>query len=178
MNPSARVTSVEALAELRAALCLFRERAQAALAAADVEVRRSVDSLRDYLVRWQNELRVQQEELTRAKTALIQRKWGYQEGKGAGTTEAELAVKVAQQRLRHAEQQIETVRRWQRLLPQSVQEYEGPSRSLSGTLDADVRRSIALLETQIATLEAYANLAPPSTEPKPPPPPPPTEETP
>ena len=116
MNPSARVTSVEALADLRTALCLFRERAQAALAAADVEVRRSVDSLRDHLLRWQNELRVQQEELTRAKTALIQRKWGHQEGKGAGTTEAELAVKAAQQRLRHAEAQIEAVRRWQRLL--------------------------------------------------------------
>ena len=42
------------------------------------------------------------------------------------------------------------MRRWQRQIPQAVQEYEGPSRVLSGTLDAvsrapDLRvRSVAL----------------------------------
>lgn len=180
MNPSARVASVEALVELKAALSRFREQAQAALAAADVEVRRSVDSLRDQLVRWQNEVRVQQEELTRAKGFLIQRKWGSQDGKGPGTTEAELAVKAAQQRLRYAEEKIDAVRRWQRMLPQAVEEYEGPSRVLAGSLDTDVRRSIALLEAHIATLEAYLGLTAPSSEPRPleTPTPPASEETP
>src|SRR5262249_54789881 len=174
--------SVEDLVDLRTALVKFREQALAALAAADVELRRNESALREALVRWQNAVRVQQEELTRAKGALIQRKWGYQQGKGAGTTEAELALKAAQRGLRYAEEKIEAVRRWRRILPQAIQEYEGPARVLAGSLDADVRRSIALLEAQIAALEAYVNLAPPApAESSPPPVPtelPPAEGTP
>jgi hypothetical protein len=162
MNPSARVTSVEALAELKAALCLFQEKAQAALCSADAEVRRVVDVLADDLARWQNAVRQQQEELNRAKATLAQRRWGHQDGRGPGTTEAEMAVKEAQRRLRYAEEKVETVRRWQRVLPQAVHEYTGPTRVLAGMLDADLRHAIALLDGRVAALEAYTAIAAPS----------------
>ena len=101
-------------------------------------------------------------EVTRAKTALIQRRWGHSEGRGPGTTEQEIALRKAQQRLKEAEAKVETVRRWQLQLPQAIHEYEGPARQLGGWLEADLRTVVAILDQRIAALEAYVALTPSS----------------
>jgi len=167
MSQSAHVHSIDAVKAFREALCRFGVDAQAALASADHEVRRTFDGLQARLEYWQRRVRECQEEVTRAKTALIQRRWGHDHGKGPVTTEAELALRHAQERLREAEAKIETVRRWQRLLPREVHEYQGPARQLAGWLEANLRHSTAILGTRIAALEAYAALASPSQEQQP-----------
>jgi chromosome segregation ATPase len=156
MSQSARVYSVDALRDFQAALARFREDAQSALYAADNEIHRTYDELQQRLLYWQRQVKEWQENLVRAKTALIQRQWGCREGKGPGTTEAELALKQAQFRLKEAEARAETVRRWQRTLPQPVQEYHGPARMLHGTLDTNTKKALVVLANKIAALEAYA----------------------
>jgi hypothetical protein len=162
MSQAARVSSIDAVKAFKEALCTFSENAQRALCAADMEIRRTMDWLQARLQYWQRQVRECQEEVTRAKTALIQRRWGHSEGRGPGTTEQEIALRKAQQRLKEAEAKVETVRRWQLQLPQAVHEYEGPSRQLAGWLDADLRTVIAILDQRIAALEAYVALTPSS----------------
>jgi hypothetical protein len=160
MSQSARVSSIEAVKAFKEALCTFSVDAQGALCAADMEIRRTIDGLQVRLQYWQREVRERQEEVTRAKTALVQRRWGHTEGRGPGTTEQEIALRKAQQRLKEAEAKVETVKRWQLQLPQAIHEYEGPARQLAGWLDADLRTVVAILDQRIAALEAYVALTP------------------
>ena len=161
MRQTARVESVEALEVLRAALAKFAVAAQGALGSAAAEIQRTLawlDSQRKHL---QAQVLRRQEEVLRAKSELAQRRWGHDKGQGRGATEQEIALKKAQHRLREAEEKVAAVRRWQRLLPDAIKEYEGPARQLGGMVDADLRHSLALLDKGIAALEAYTSLTAP-----------------
>jgi multidrug resistance efflux pump len=169
MSESAHVTSLDALRELREKLIAFGVDAQEALAAAEQEIRRTEEWLQQQLKHWLRVVRELQEEVARAKAALVQRRWGHTEGRGPGTTEQEIAVKKAQERLREAEAKVETVRRWIHQLPREVNEYQGPARRLAGFVEADLRNAAVLLEKKIVSLEAYAALtAPPALAAAPP----------
>jgi hypothetical protein len=161
MSLSAQVTSIDALKELRVRLCEFGVDAQQALDANRMEIRRTFDWLEERLRYWQLEIRERQEEMTRAKQVLVQRRWGSEDGRGSGATEAEIALKEAKRRLAEAEAKAETVRRWQQQLPRAVHEYEGPARQLMGYLEADQRQALAMLDRMAAALEAYVALTPP-----------------
>ena len=110
MSGSARVTSIDALKDFRTALCEFGVDAQEALAGADMDIRHAQDWLHEQLEYWRRQVRDRGEGLARAKAALVQREWGTQEGRGAGTTEAEIEVKHAKRSLQEAEDKIEAVR--------------------------------------------------------------------
>src|SRR5262249_22554423 len=110
------------------------------------------------------------EDVARAKAALVRHKWGSKDGKGVGTTEVELDVKKAKHRLEEAEAKLEVTRRWQRELPKSVHEYQGPAHQLTGFLEADLKQILAMLDRMATSLEAYVALtAPPGGAPPPPP---------
>lgn len=160
MSQSAQVQSIDAIKAFREALCTFGVDAQAALCSADAEIRRVVDWLHAQLEAWQRAVRERQEEVTRAKQALIQRRWGHTEGKGPGTTEQEVALRKAQHRLQEAEAKVQAVRRWIQQLPQALIEYEGHARQLSGWLEADLRQGLAVLDRKLDALDAYVHLAP------------------
>jgi hypothetical protein len=162
MSGSARVTSIDALKDFRTALCEFGVEAQEALAAVDMDIRRAEDWLRAQMEYWRRQARDRGEGLARAKAALVQREWGTQEGRGAGTTEAEIEVKHAKRSLQEAEDKIEAVRRWQQQLPRAINEYEGPARQLSGFLEADLKQALAMLDRMAAALEAYVALNAPA----------------
>ena len=158
MSDSAHVSSIDAVKAFREALCTFGIDAQAALCSAETEIRRVVDWLRGQLQFWQRQVRECQEEVTRAKAVLVQKRWGHDEGRGPGSTEAELALRKAQQRLKEAEAKVLTVRRWLQQLPQSLLEYEGHARQLSGWLESDLKHGLVVLDQKIDALEAYVRL--------------------
>jgi len=161
MSQSANVRSIEVLRQLRTALSSFGEDVQEALAAAEQEIRRTTDWLQRQLEYWLRQVRDRGEEVARAKAALVQRRWGHRDGRGPGTTEAEIAVKEAQHRLREAEAKLQAVRRWINLLPREINDYQGPARRLGGFLDADLKHALAILESKVASLEAYVALTAP-----------------
>lgn len=158
MSPSAQVYSIDAIKAFREALCTFGVDAQGALCTADTEIRRVLDWLHAQLQYWQHQVRECQEEVTRAKQQLIQRRWGSRDGQGPGTTEQEIALRKAQRHLQEAEEKVQTTRRWLQQLPQALLEYQGHSRQLSGWLESDLRQGLAVLDQKLDALEAYVHL--------------------
>jgi hypothetical protein len=163
MNHSAKIHDVDTLMVLHAALAKFGVQAQAALDTAQAEIRRAEMFLDRQQAYWQQEMVRRQEELNRAKSDLSRHRWIH-DGERVGGSEKEMAVHQARERVREAESKCEAVRRWQRQLPQAVADFDGPARRLAGMLEADLRASLALLESRTAALEAYMAVVPPETE--------------
>jgi hypothetical protein len=161
MSQSARVESLDALKEFKTHLVTFGVDVLEALAAAETAIQRALDGIEQQRKHWHAQVRRCHEELARAKAVLAQKRWGHTEGRGAGTTEAEMAVRHAQQRLREAEEKEQTCKRWLLHLPREIAEYHGPARRLGGWVEADLKRGTALLERRIESLEAYLTPAPP-----------------
>jgi chromosome segregation ATPase len=163
MNHSAKIQNVDSLRELHAALAKFGVQAQSALDSANAELRRASDFLERQAGHWQQEVVRRQEELNRAKADLSRQRWIH-DGERVGSSEKEMMVQRARERLREAEEKVETVRRWKRQLPQASADFVGPGRRLAGMLEADLRATLALLDTRAAALEAYLALLPPEGE--------------
>ncbi len=164
MSQSAQVLSLDPLRDFHAGLSAFTLQASSALCAAELEIQRTLDWLHGQVGFWQRTARDCQEEVNRARAELAHRRsWG--EGRGPGTTEPEIALRKAKQRLEHAEEKIATTRRWIRQLPEAIKQYEGVARLLGNFVESDLKQAIALLEKKLAALEAYAatELAPPPT---------------
>ncbi|HTU21755.1 MAG TPA: hypothetical protein VMG10_27200 [Gemmataceae bacterium] len=154
MSQSARVSSLDAIKALHAALVRYGPEAQEALGAAEIEIRRVFDFLHDQLKHWQRQVEKRQEDVNRARADLTHAR-AIRQGERSGYVEQEIALRKAQNRLREAEEKVVVTRRWLVHLPQAVHEYEGPSRRLGGMLDADFKQGLAVLENKIAILEAY-----------------------
>jgi hypothetical protein len=160
MSESAGVTSIESLQDLRNALCSFRKEAGDALCAVELEVRRAFDWVEDQGKLWQKEVRVREDEVFQAKQDLSRRKGSRMFGHPPDCTDQEKALHEAEERLWEAQEKTENCRRWVPLLQDAVREYEGPARQVSGLLDVDFARALALLDRKLATLESYAALGP------------------
>jgi hypothetical protein len=163
MSRTARITSVERLADFRAELCEFGTDARDTLSAIDGQIRRTFNWLSDQLKHWQREVKVRQEELVRAKIELEQRKNMSKDGRGPGTAHQEKAFRKAQARLKEAEEKVANCKRWHPLLDHAVREYYAPARQLGGALDTELPNALAWLQQRLEALEAYLSLAPPST---------------
>jgi hypothetical protein len=164
MSESAQVTSIESLERLQGAVARFGIDGQAVLCGADLVVRRALEWVDGQMKYWTLEVRKRSEEVSRARADLSFRR-AMHDGQRVGTSEQEIALAKAQQRLREAEDKVQTVRRWQRQLPEAVRDYEGPARQLAAFLDGDLRQAVALLARKRANLEAYTAVAltPPSS---------------
>jgi DNA repair exonuclease SbcCD ATPase subunit len=162
MTRTARVTSIETVSDFRAHLVEFGTKARDTLSAIEMQIRRTIDWLGERQKYWHHEIKVRQEELTRAKIELEQRKNMGKDGRGPGTADHEKNLRKAQARLKEAEDKVQSCKRWLPLLEHAVREYHGPARGLSGALDADLVQALALLERKLTALESYLALAPPS----------------
>jgi hypothetical protein len=162
MNPSAHITSYEALPRLHDALVKFGAKGQEALATADAECRHALDKVRERLQHWQRQVNRCNEEVNKARSDLVFRRSLNKDHQRTGCVEQEIALAKAQQRLREAEEKVVVCRRWLTHLPEVIQEFERPARQLAGALDGDMKVSLAIIQAKIAALEAYAGLnAPP-----------------
>jgi chromosome segregation ATPase len=159
---AAHVTSLPVLAELRAALLTFTEEARDALGAVEMEIRRTFEWLDEQLKSWVHEVRRAEDALFEAKQELARRKLMRIGDRPPDCTEQEKALRRAQARLEHAQQQRDKTRAWLLELPKAVGEYDGPARQLGNLVEADLRRACALLEHKLAALEAYIGLMPTS----------------
>jgi chromosome segregation ATPase len=175
MTHGAQVHEIARLRELYEALAKFGYQAQGALDAAAQEIQHAFDWLDRQLALWQRQVLKCQEDVGRARADLSRVRMLH-DGQRVGGSDQEIALMRARQRLREAEEKVETVKKWKRFLPDAVREFEGPSRRLAGRLQADLRQGLALLQAKSGALEKYAATAPPSLADAPPPAPPPPEE--
>jgi hypothetical protein len=164
MAESADVQSLEVLRDVRAAICTFAEDAKNALADVDFEIRRMREWLsNEQRLHWQSEIRRWQQNLSMAKTELHRKKLGKFLDHRPDTSQEEKAVRYAQARLEEAEQKLEAVRRWVPELQHAVQEYRGSSQPLASMVDVDLQRGVARLDRMVDALEAYLQVAVPTT---------------
>lgn len=161
MMSSANVRSIHMLHEFRAALVNFREESSQALAAVDVEIRRMIDWLsHDQLKYWQVEIRRREDAVGEARADLNR---CLMSSAGDGTpscTDQKKALEKAKRRLAEAQDKLEKVKHWSRVVEQEVSEFRGPAQSLNNLLDGVLPQGLALLDRKVAMLEQYADLLP------------------
>ena len=160
MSSGAKVKSIDVLSDFRVALSKFGSTASQAMAAVDVEIRRTLDWLKhDQVKFWQQEVRRREDAVGEARQdlsrCLISTSAG---GTQASCTDQKVALEKAKKRLDQAREKVEIVKRWGQIVEQEVGDYRGPAQQLTTMLDGDLPRAMALLGAQIDALEAYANL--------------------
>ena len=161
MADAADVRSIDAVREWYAALTDYGDDLAEALAGVALEIRRGYDWLEEQLGRWQHSIREREEEVTRAKAELSQRKFKTFDGRDPDCTVQEKALRQAKARLEYAEDQVAKCRQWIGRLPKLIDElYIGPSRRLGNFVDGDLRKGLADLKRRVEALESYASLRP------------------
>jgi hypothetical protein len=159
MNGSASVHSLQALYDWHAALVIFRTEALESLASISLEIQRAQSWLDDQLRFWQMEARDADEEVAQRKQELSSRKFPDFSGRIPDCSVQEENLWLAEKRLERARDQIDTVHSWFHRLPKMVnEEYEGAARHLTNMLEGDLPRGLAILKSQMASLEAYLNI--------------------
>ena len=155
---AAQVHAIERLAELKAALRTFADKAKEAMGGNAMEIRRSGDWLESQLALWKAEIRRAEDSVVQARNELARKKMMRIGDRPPDTTEEEKALRKAQARLAHAEEKRDNTQRWIRQLPDSVEEYDGQARPFQDALEYDVAKMIAFLEQKIAALEEYQRI--------------------
>src|SRR5262245_27748161 len=128
---AADVRSIDALRDWYATLTGYGEMLAEALAGVEMELRRAREWLEEPRRCWQQAAHDCQEEVTRAKAELAQRRMPTWDGRDPDCTVQERNLKRAKARLEHAEEQVEKCRNWIGKLPRLVDEiYNGKARRL------------------------------------------------
>ncbi len=158
MSQSARVTSLSALVDLKAAFCVFTAEAGEALSSLSMEIQQTLNWLEEQQKYWAASLRRCEDAVFQAKNDLARRKMMRISDRPPDCTEQEEALQIAREKLAHAQEQLEKTRRWLRELPEAINDYEGPARQLGGLLEADMPKVDALLESKITSLDEYLQI--------------------
>ena len=132
------VTSIDALREFREALGTFIEDARNALTAVEMENRRVNEWVKNtQKFYWINEVKRRREKMNEIRGELHRRKLS-----GGGETEAKEAVRIANARLRVAEEKVEIVKKAAPVLQHAIDEYLGLARPLGDMLTGDLEHAM------------------------------------
>jgi len=131
MSRGARVRSIGALTELRAALAVFVEELETALASAESEAGRTVDWLRGtQLSYWSSEIVRRQELVTRSRSALFRAEAHTPRELGKSNVDERKALERAKHSLKEAEVKHEHTKRLGVQLERAATTYRGQVLSL------------------------------------------------
>jgi chromosome segregation ATPase len=157
---TAQVHAVERLADFKAALQIFADKAKDAMSGNQMQIRRSHDWLESQLAQWKAEIRRAEEAVFQAKQELNRRKMMRISDRPPDTTSQEKDLRKAQARLAHAEEKHDATKGWLRQLPDDVKDYDGMSRPFQDALELDLVKMVQFIEQKIAALEAYQQINP------------------
>jgi hypothetical protein len=170
MTRSARITSLDALEAMKAALWRFASAGRNALDGVEMELHRAAEWLEQRTAYWRAEVMRCEERVVHAKGQLKLRKSSAGRGGFRDCSEQELDLRRAEAALRHAQEKQQACRRWARTLPRELEECHGPARHLGCMLEGDLRQAVGFLEQKLAALEGYlavtAAPAPPPASPQ------------
>jgi hypothetical protein len=162
---SAQLHSLERLLDFQSALATYAQHAKEALASIEMDIRRTMQWLEDQHGMWHAEVRRAEEELFKAKQELARRRLMRQGDRPADTTEQEIALAKAQQKLAYVEEKLKACQRWLRQMPQAIEEYQGFGINYQSILETDVPRMHAFLNRKMDLLEAYMQVGAPEPPP-------------
>lgn len=157
MGKSARVTSIDALADMAKAIQTFRNDATAALEELEMQIRRALEWIHhDRKEHWTREYRRSGDRLTEARIALQQAMMMKRVAdRDPSCFDEKKAIQRAKQREEMAQEKIGAVRHCSALIEHAVNEYRAARGPLATYLDCDVPKALATLERLIETLETY-----------------------
>ena len=156
MGSSANITSVAEIGHFRLALKSFEEEASNALTSVMLQVRRTVDWVEhDQLQHWQMRVKRGYDEVAETRTTLERCQMFALDGERRGCDEEKKAFEKAKRHLRHAQEKVEIVKKWARMLSHEVAEYQAASGRLNGWLESECPKALAALERMMTSLEAY-----------------------
>ena len=158
MADAAKVGSIDAIREFREALGTFIEDARNALTSVEMENRRLNEWVKNtQRLYWINEVKRRREKMNEARGELHRRKLS-----GAGDTEAKETVRIANARLRVAEEKVEIVKKAAPILQHAIDEYLGLARPLGDMLGGELEHCMALLDRMAEALEDYIRISSPA----------------
>jgi hypothetical protein len=164
MSQEARVSSVLVLKELRASLGTFAEIAALALEEASTEIQRTRRWLsEDQYRHWKAQVQVRSQRCARAKIALKQKEVFDRTlaGTPSSCVAERKALRMAETRLREAEQKFSRVKAWSQRIDKEMSDYRGATQRLMSAMEVEIPNARAKLDKMIDSLEAYLALAPP-----------------
>lgn len=160
-----KIGRLDALADLKAALISFQEKARLALGEAEGEVRRARVWLEaDRLPHWTTQLRRRQEHLERCKEALRHKELFDSNATGRqGAVEERKAVKKAEALVAEADAKLAATRRHLRTIDRVNDELRGGLGALGARIGGPLGDTVARLEAMARHLAAYTVAAPAET---------------
>jgi hypothetical protein len=173
MAEQARITSVEAVADFRASLITYLDRAKASVDEIHDEVLRTRVWLQtDRLNFWQMEHRRRLRKLEEAEAELFTARVG---NLREPTAAQQMAVRRAREAVREAEERLTLIKRWTRDYDSRVEPLARNADKLRDLLAVDMERAVQFLNGVIESLDAYQRTtlasapapAPPSNPPEP-----------
>lgn len=163
MRESAKVDSIEALAEFRGSLCKFSEVVQVGLQEAESELQRTSSWLKnEQLGYWKDQIRKRAELVLQAKHALNRKKlYKTPTGGRYSTVDEEKALKIAKMRHEESELKFANVRRWMARFEKEVILYKGQMNALRQAAGVGIPKAVAHLDRLVGSLAAYVSLTAP-----------------
>jgi hypothetical protein len=160
MAEQAKITSVEAIEQFRAAMILFLSQARPAIEEISGEIVRAKNWLQhDQRRFWENELRVRGRKLEEAKGELFNaRLSSFQES----TSLQQMAVQRWQRAAREAEEKMAVLKKWNRELENRSGPLVKQAEQFQTFLTIEMPKAIAYLAQAVKTLEAYAGVSAPA----------------
>jgi hypothetical protein len=163
MSRSARVTSIDVLPLLAAAMQKFRSEAAGAVDDVESEVRRALDWIhhdrKDY---WAQELRRAEEALNQARILLQQALTMRRVADRSPTCiDEKRAVERAKRRVETAHKKIAAVRHFEGVLDRAADDFRRAHTQFNGWLDVDLSRAVAALNAMSEALVTYVSMRSP-----------------
>ena len=160
MPTQAQITSVEAIQAFRAQLVVYLAQMRPALEEIGGEVQRTKSWLEDDRRRhWTLEMRRCTRKLEDAKQELFTASISKM---GETTSFQQMAVQRAQREMRHVEEKMQILKKWDRELDNRAAPLVKQMEQLHGFLAVEMQRAVAYLDQMLTALEAYQSVAPPA----------------
>jgi hypothetical protein len=165
MSQFARVTSLDALQNFKAALIEFAGEANLALSEATSDVQRTTWWIQnDRYQHWQREIKKRTEKLAQAKAELFKKQLESNDTRTSAIVERKNVAK-AQAALDEAEDKLRRVKKWSLALDREIMLFRAGLGQVSGAVSGDLPAAIGRMDKMINSLEAYLKVAAPASSP-------------
>ena len=161
MDNAAKVTSIEALLQFKAALIDFIEAVQLSLGEANSDVNRVQGWLRnDRDIYWKQQIRYRNNRLSDAKSELMRAEISASDTRASAIVERKMVAKW-KRLVEEAEQKVLSIKQWSFKLEREMPIFKGRCQSLARIVEGDLPKALAKLDRLSTALEKYVKIAPP-----------------
>ena len=153
---SAHVSSIDAVARFAGGVREFEDEARNVLIAFDQQTQRALEWLdHEQPMHWQRQIRLQYDEVARARSALANCEMRVVAGDRPSCIEEEKALRAAKQKLEQALEKPDQIRQWAIRVHREVDEFRAKTSGLRHAIESDIPHVLGLLERTLSILEQY-----------------------